>query len=183
LILLLGSREVQMPSTPKKNLIEDILKLGDHLFRQLLPSVPQDLTSLDVTMPQAKIMLNLYIKGPQRMSEIASELDVVMPTATSFIDRLVEKNYIVREPLPEDRRVVLCRLSEAGQKAISRIWESSRIRTTELLQELDTVKLKMLIEVLTDMLNSAKAKDQAAVEEKPNRPGIKQASAPGSGNA
>ena len=38
----------------KDNLVEEILTLADKLFRQLLPTVPEELLSLDVTMPQLK---------------------------------------------------------------------------------------------------------------------------------
>jgi DNA-binding MarR family transcriptional regulator len=142
----------------KVNLVEDILSLADQLFRQLLPTVPKDLLTLDVTMPQLKIMLILYINGPSRMSDIASGLDVTLPTATSLADRLVEKEFVTRENQVGDRRVVVCRLSEAGQKAIGRIWESSRVRSQELLEEMDTTKLQMFVEVLEDMLKSANEK-------------------------
>lgn len=152
-----------MEDTSGDILVEDILKLADRLFRLLLPSIPQDIVALDVTMPQAKIMFILYIRGPRRMSDIAAELDVTLPTATSFIDRLVEKNYVVREPSPDDRRVVLCNLSAAGHKAISRIWESGRNRSRELLEAMDAAKLKMFIEVLQNMLESAQTKNQSLI--------------------
>jgi DNA-binding MarR family transcriptional regulator len=141
-----------MALTEKGKLIDDILSLADRLFRHLLPTVPQNLLTLDVTMPQIKIMLILYIHGPVRMSDIAAELEVTLPTSTSLVDRLVEKNFVVRENQPDDRRVVLCRLSEAGQKAIAGIWASTRVNSQELLQAMDTAKLKMLVEVLEAMM-------------------------------
>lgn len=147
-----------MHSAKREDMVEDILTLADRLFRQLLPTVPKDLLTLDVTMPQLKIMLILFVHGPLRMSAIASELDVTMPTSTSLIDRLVEKGFVLRENQAEDRRVVLCRLTEAGQKAIGRIWESSRIRSRELLEEMDTAKLQMFVELLEDMMKSANSK-------------------------
>jgi DNA-binding MarR family transcriptional regulator len=150
--------EIQMGPTTKQNLIEEILSLADRLFRQLLPSIPKELLALDVTMPQAKIMIVLYIRGAMRMSDIASELEVALPTATSFIDRLVEKKYVLREPQQDDRRVVLCRLSKSGQKAISRIWDSGRERSKEILEEMDAQKLQKFAEVLEDMLKSANIK-------------------------
>jgi DNA-binding MarR family transcriptional regulator len=146
-----------MRSSPKEKLVEELLSLADRLFRQLLPTVPKDLISMDVTMPQLKIMLILYFGGAVRMSDLASALDVTLPTATNLVDRLVEKNYVTRENQSADRRVVLCRLSESGYKAISRIWQSSRIRSRELLEQLDTTKLEMFIEILDDMLKSAGA--------------------------
>ena len=107
-----------MEKTKKTELVASILMTSDKLFRKLLPTVPQEVLTLDVTMPQLKIMLILFIHGPMRMSAIASEMGVALPTATSFIDRLVDKNFVIRESQPNDRRVVLCRLVEAGQKTI-----------------------------------------------------------------
>lgn len=147
-----------MASVTKEKLVEDILSLADQLFRQLLPTVPKDLLTLDATMPQLKIMLILYLNGPARMSDIASALDVTLPTATSLVDKLVEKNFVTRENQKNDRRVVVCHLSEAGQKAIGGIWESSRLRSQQLLEEMDDTKLQMFVEVLEDMLKSAREK-------------------------
>jgi DNA-binding MarR family transcriptional regulator len=145
-----------MASNNKDYLCDEILSLADRLFRQLLPTVPHNLLTLDVTMPQLKIMLILYIHGPVRMSDIAAGLDVTLPTSTSLVDRLVEKNFVIRESQADDRRVVLCRLSEVGQKAIGSIWESARNRSKELLEAMDTGKLKMFIEVLETMLQTSK---------------------------
>jgi DNA-binding MarR family transcriptional regulator len=146
----------------KDNLVENVLTLMDKLARQLLPTALKDLLTLDITMPQTKIMLVLYLQGSTRMSDIASGLDITMPTATSLVERLVEKNYALRETLPEDRRVVLCRLSEAGKDAISQIWQSSRSKAKELLEVIDTSKLELFAEVIKAMHESAMAKIKAA---------------------
>lgn len=143
-----------MTPTEKQKLVTEILSLAEDLFRKLLPTVPKDLLILDITMPQFKIMLILYIQDCVRMSDIAAELDVTLPTATSFVDNLVKKNYVVREINPSDRRVVLCRLSEEGQKAISHIWESGRIRSEALLKHMDIKKLKMFALALDSMMQS-----------------------------
>ena len=144
----------------KNSLVEDILILLDKLSRELLPTVPKDFLSLDITMPQTKIMLLLYLQGPKRMSSIACELDVTLPTASSLVERLVEKKYVIREMLLDDRRVVLCCLSKAGQEAISRIWQSSRNKAREILDTLDTSKLELFNEVIQAMYETATAKLQ-----------------------
>jgi DNA-binding MarR family transcriptional regulator len=135
--------------------VNDILSLSDHLFRALLPTVPDELLTLDVTMPQLKILLLLYIHGPFRMSALANELKVTLPTATSLVDKLVDKNYIQRDTQSDDRRVVLCKLSEGGQKAISGIWVSSRNRCQQILLAVDLEKLNMFKAALEAMLKSA----------------------------
>jgi DNA-binding MarR family transcriptional regulator len=143
-------------SNPNSNvLVEDILSLADRLFRALLPSVPDELMALDVTMPQMKIMLLLYVRGPIRMTNIANDLKVTLPTATSLIEKLVDKNYVLRDTQSDDRRVVLCKLSASGRKAIAGIWISARKRSEQLLLSLDYSKLEMFRDVLNAMMQSS----------------------------
>jgi DNA-binding MarR family transcriptional regulator len=143
----------------KESLIADILSLADRLFRELLPTVPRDILSLDITMPQMKILLILYVGGSMRMSAIASRLDVTLPTASSLVDRLVEKQYVLREDDPDDRRVVLCHLSAKGTAALASIWHSSTIRCRELLQAMEGSKLAMFAEALRAMYDAARAEE------------------------
>jgi len=143
-----------MVRTDRQVIVGEILKLADKLFRELLPAVPGELLELDITMPQLKILVVLYIRGTMRMSNLATDLQVTMATATGLVDRLVERGYLIRESLPEDRRVVLCRLSESGQKTVSSIWESAGKRSQELLDALSTNHLQMLQEVLIAMFES-----------------------------
>jgi DNA-binding MarR family transcriptional regulator len=140
----------------KEELIQRILTLADNLFRQLLPTVPKELLTLDISMSQLKVMLLLFINGPLNMSNIAASLDVTLPTASSLIDRLVEKDYIERENISDDRRVVLCRLSENGQKAINGIWDSGRVRSREILEKMNLANLEMFFKVLSAMMKSAR---------------------------
>lgn len=139
----------------RDHLVDAILGLADSLFRTLLPTVPRDLLTLDVTMPQIKILLILYVGGPRRMSDIAADLDVTLPAATSLIDRLVEKHYVVRETYSDDRRVVLCQLSPSGEQAVNHIWQTARTRCCELLKTMDVGKLRMLSEALGAMMSAA----------------------------
>jgi DNA-binding MarR family transcriptional regulator len=145
-----------MGETGRSELLESILKTGDMLFRKLFPAIPRkELLELDMTMPQLKIMLLLYINGPMRMGSLASDLQVTLATATGLVDRLVERDMVTRESQPDDRRVVLCRLSDQGHKTISRIWETARNNSRKLLESLDTGTLRTLAGVLQTMLDTA----------------------------
>jgi len=150
----------------RAKMVEDLLKLAAKLFRISLPIVPREILELDVTTPQLKIMFLLFVDGPKRMSDLASDLGVTLATATGLADRMVERDMVTRESQPDDRRVVLCRLSESGQKSISRIWESAGNRMQELLQALDTVNLQALTGALEAMLASAERENR---ENPPNK--------------
>jgi DNA-binding MarR family transcriptional regulator len=143
-----------MKEAENKELIEHILQLSDKAFSELLPMVPTEWLQLDLTMPQLKVVFLLYLNGPSRMSEIASALDVSHATATGVVDRLVERKIVLRKSHPDDRRVVLCRLSEDGEKMIGGLWHLARERIRELLGMVEPTKLILVIEVLEALLKA-----------------------------
>jgi DNA-binding MarR family transcriptional regulator len=104
----------------------------------------------------------LFVDGHKRMSDLASDLGVTLATATGLVERMVEKGLVTRESQPDDRRVVLCRLSESGRTSVSRIWESAGNRMGELLKSLDTANLQSLSGALEAMLASAERDNKIA---------------------
>lgn len=141
----------------KEELIENILQLTDSTFRELFPMLPKEWLHLDLTMSQLKVVLLLFISGPSRMSDIASALGVSLATATGVMDRLVERDIVLRESDPKDRRVVLCRLSNKGEKLISGLWQLSRDRAGELMRALAPSQLLLITEALEALLQAGEA--------------------------
>jgi DNA-binding MarR family transcriptional regulator len=151
------NRRLQMKQGIKQEeLIENILQLGEKAFRELFPIVPTEWLQLDLTMPQLKVVLLLFLNDRARMGDIASALGVSLATATGVVDRLVERDIVVRESQPEDRRVVLCRLSEKGQKMIGGLWQLARDRTKELLQAAPPSQLELITKALEVLLTAGK---------------------------
>jgi len=149
-----------MVKPDRQEMLEGALKTAAKLFRVTLPIVPREMLELDVTMTQLKILFLLFVDGPKRMSDLASDLGVTTATASGLADRLVERDFIARESQPDDRRVVLCCLSASGKKAINRIWETAANRIRDLLQTLDAGNLRVLTEILETMLTSAEREKQ-----------------------
>ena len=135
----------------KEELIGSILQLTDKLFRQLLPILPMEWIHLDLTMSQLKVFVLLFITGQSRMSDIASELGVSLATATG----LVERNLLIRNGDPNDRRVVLCQLSNEGEKLIRDLWQLSQKRAGELMSALDTPQLLLISKALQVLMHAS----------------------------
>ena len=53
--------------------------------------------------------------GPIKMKDLADKIGVTTGTLTVAVDRLEEKNLLVRKPHEKDRRAYLIDLTEAGQ--------------------------------------------------------------------
>ena len=148
-------KELEMkPEMIKDELVESTLQLTDKAFRDLFPILPKEWLSLDLTMPQLKVVLLLFTNGPERMSTIASALGVSLATATGVVDRLVEKDMVTREGDPNDRRIVLVRLSGKGEKLITGLWQLARGNIEALLRALDQRKLQLLNEALMALLEA-----------------------------
>jgi DNA-binding MarR family transcriptional regulator len=150
---------------PKEELIDNILQLTDRAFKRLLPMVPSEWLRLDVTMSQLKVMFLLFLNGPSRMSEIAAALAVSLATATGVVDRLVERGIALREDDPEDRRVVLCRLSDRGHELISSLWQLSRDRAGGLMRALAAPQLLLITEALEALLQAGEETNQALLSQ------------------
>lgn len=139
----------------KAKLIDHVLELEQKVFRALRPIVPQEWVHTELTMPQFRALFVLLADGPTRMSILASTLNIALATATGIIDRLVKQGLIVREGQPEDRRVVVCRLSEKGHELMSRLWESGQARARNLLETMSTAQLQLVAGAMEAILQAA----------------------------
>jgi DNA-binding MarR family transcriptional regulator len=151
-------KEIQMGADQvRDDLVEDILELSDRAFRGLFPIVPKEWLRLDLTMSQLKVVLLLFTGGPARMSVIATELGVSLATATGVVDRLVERGLLVREGDPEDRRVVLCELSEKGERLIGGLWQVSREQVGDLMKALAPPQRRLIRDALEALVRAGDA--------------------------
>jgi DNA-binding MarR family transcriptional regulator len=141
----------------REELIQSTLKLGDKGFRELIPFLPEEWLAIDLTAGQLRTLLLLYTNGPTRMSDISSTLNVSMATATGVIDRMVERGIVVRESDPNDRRIVLCRVSPEGEELVSGLWRAWYERAKVLLRALDRRRLLAVRDLLEALLEAGEA--------------------------
>ncbi|MDM7999489.1 MAG: MarR family transcriptional regulator [Dehalococcoidia bacterium] len=146
------------------DLIESTLQLSERAFRELFPILPKEWLNLDLSTPQLKVVLLLLVNGPCRMSVIASALGVSLATGTGVVDRLVERGIVVREGDPEDRRVVLCRLSSKGEEMLLGLVQLARNHAELMFRSLSVEKLMAVRAGLEALLEAGEAtKDQLGI--------------------
>ncbi len=113
--------------------------------------------SEDLTMREMFLLETLGRREPATMTELASALVVPLTTMTSIVTRMVQKGYLERRRIEEDRRVVQVTLTAEGR----RLFEQHRqdyIRSVRsvlaMLSEEEQHRILALIgEVLTAMAN------------------------------
>jgi DNA-binding MarR family transcriptional regulator len=149
--------------TEKDEVVDRILQGVSDIFREVLPLAHKELLEMDLTAPQLKVVLLLYLYDSTRMSELAGSLGVTLATATGIMDRLVERGLVSRENLKDDRRVVMCRLTEQGMEVTDNLWKTSREKARQLLSGMQLSRLKMIDEALGDMIAVGTDETKAAI--------------------
>lgn len=71
----------------------------------------------DLTVSEAHAIEVLGELGKMNMKTLAQKLGVTTGTTTVTVDRLEKKEYAIREPVKEDRRVYLISLTLKGKQA------------------------------------------------------------------
>lgn len=70
---------------------------------------------VELSFSQKNMVMMIRNHNHITMSELANQLGVSPPSASAMVDRLVEKNYVVREHSTEDRRKVVVRISDTAK--------------------------------------------------------------------
>jgi DNA-binding MarR family transcriptional regulator len=130
-----------------RELVTEILKIAEDIVSVVPLGIPLEYLNSDMTIAQLRILLVLQTQGPSRMSSIASVTGVTLPTATGVVDNLVRKELVIREKDPQDRRLVICKLSPEGQELINKLWMSGRFQMENLLDGLNLEQLEKAREV------------------------------------
>ncbi|MBR9922923.1 MAG: MarR family transcriptional regulator [Bacteroidetes bacterium] len=73
------------------------------------------LKELDLTYPQYLVLLALWEKDKQRVSDLSQRLFLESNTLTPLLKRLEQKEMIIRERSVSDERTVIIRLRKRGE--------------------------------------------------------------------
>jgi len=79
------------------------------------------LVRMGISMAQLHIMYTLQRGGEMPMSRLAEVLHVSLSNATGLIDRIEERGFVERTRVPEDRRVVVIRVTDAGRRMLDEV--------------------------------------------------------------
>jgi DNA-binding MarR family transcriptional regulator len=149
-------------ATQHRNQKERILSLAEDFFRTSRNQVPRDWHRLDLTMPQLKVLLSLFIDGPLDCSSLAEAVGVSLPTMNGVLERLEKRGLIVRRPDHHDRRRILNNLTARGHQIIEKLWASGQDWLSELLDRMDSTELETIEQALTIIVGALNRQEQCA---------------------
>ena len=117
----------------------------------------ESLLRLGVSMAQINIMYTLLRGGEMPMSRLADVLNVSLSNATGLIDRLEERGFIERTRVPEDRRIVMVRLTAAGVKLLEDQGAMTDDLMRQILRRLQPAQLSGVAQATSDLRAAVEA--------------------------
>lgn len=106
---------------------------------------------LELTPPQLHAISWLGVEGSLPISVLAQRIGCSGPSATGLVDRLEKLGYVVRQPSPDDRRVVLVALTPAGESLAGECIAVVRRRLDDLMTALKPASRRALIRLIREI--------------------------------
>jgi len=106
------------------------------ISRALRDPQTEDWLTLDLSMAQLKLLFSLFYRGPATVGTLAHVHGLKLPTVSTTLERLVRAGHVERTNDPDDRRVVINRLTADGAALVERLREERRLRIDQALDKL-----------------------------------------------
>jgi len=137
-----------------QRLLDLLNSLGSTTFRQFLW---QRSAELELTYAQSQILFYVGDHPECHMGDVAKAFGVTLPAVTNIVDRLEQKQFLVRGDHPADRRVYLLDLTRQGKALVD---ELHAMRT----RAMEAVLVRMTAEDRRRVIKGLEALVDAATE-------------------
>ncbi|CAB5093567.1 hypothetical protein D3OALGA1CA_3350 [Olavius algarvensis associated proteobacterium Delta 3] len=104
-----------------------------------------------LSYPQLHAMMMVRMREQLTMSELAELLEVSPSSASSMVDKLVERGCLVREHSTADRRKVIVTVSEEAKHSISGIEEKLLQLFTDIVEKIGPDTTQKWCDVLKEV--------------------------------
>src|SRR4051812_40072216 len=158
------------PRSPREQAARQALSSLGHAVGTLRCAGSQRLVRLGISMTHFHVLTLLRHHDAMPMGRLAEILDASVSSTTGIIDRMEEKGLVERVRVPDDRRVVLVRPTQAGLDLVD---EAELVKSEVMLSAISCLEPDQL-ERLTSASTDLGTAIAAALAENPGYTSIAQ---------
>ena len=125
------------------NLFNSVLKMEEDAIRNS--------SKHNLSITEVHTLAAIGAGKAKTMTQVAASLKISVSTLTTAINKLVDKKYVSRFRVPEDRRIVKIELTGDGVEAVEEHEEFHRKMISEVIAELNEEEQKILIQSLDNI--------------------------------
>jgi len=120
-----------------------------HGVIRMSPAVPSEART---NIVRYHILKCLGRRGPHHSTELSAVLDVKKNTLSELLDRMVRDGLVLREYAPDDRRMIILRITPKGRAAIKEFERSLMANIADFLGTLDGADRRDLVLAIESMI-------------------------------
>jgi len=102
----------------------------------------------EFSFSQAMVLQTMMLQKEMKMTELADYLGLSKANATGLVDRLVQKRLVSRRRSVSDRRVVMIKLSPAGQDTARQLAARLQSGLVQMMRRMPERNLRIFIDTL-----------------------------------
>jgi DNA-binding MarR family transcriptional regulator len=106
-----------------------------------------------LTIPQLRSLAFLKRNPGASLSAVADHLGVTCATASTTIERLVQRHLVQRSDHPQERRRIVLNLTTQGKSLLEESQEKTRFHIAEIIESLSSEELLQIEKSLTLLKN------------------------------
>jgi DNA-binding MarR family transcriptional regulator len=108
-----------------------------------------------VTVPQFRVLVMLFTRGPLNLAAVAAGLDVNPSNASRTCDRLLKAGLLDRRESADDRRNVTLTLTDAGRQLVDSVTKHRRVAIERVLRNMSAPARERLAKALSAFATAA----------------------------
>lgn len=138
--------------TKKRNIPLLLLKTREAMMEYFRPA----LIKHQVTEQQWRILRALYEHEQLESRELCEQCCILSPSMAGILKRMEELNYIIKTPMPEDKRRVMVTLAPGTEQLIEAVLDENKESYETVAQKIGEKELTQLVERLDHVLQKLK---------------------------
>lgn len=141
---IMGTNDIQRDQDASLKLFVVLSRALEAIEKQIVKNVK----GYGLNLTEFAVLELLFHKGDQPIQKIGQKILLASSSITYVVDKLEEKNYLVRKSCPTDRRVTYASITEEGKKLMEEIFPKHKEAMRQIMGGLSTDEKELMIEKL-----------------------------------
>jgi DNA-binding MarR family transcriptional regulator len=140
-----------------------LLEWSTLFFRRTMQDFTRYARATGLSLVQMNVLIHLYYKGEREVMDLTELMQVSPAAASQMVERMAQQGLVRRVETPEDRRVRLVQLTDAGIKAVEDSIDARRQWTVDLMahfSEDEKARIASALRLLTERAALLEAQDE-----------------------
>lgn len=109
-----------------------------------------------MTVAEWVALRSLYNRAPCTLGELAEQIGIDLGATSRLVERLIQKEFAVREPSPEDRRYISLKLSTKGKNLIPKLAKEADRNDEHFFDPLSQKDKDQLLRIMQTLVKTHK---------------------------